>query len=485
MLEDKNISSYSRSSNCFEKPHAQEDILEQKRTELEDMFTVSADMLKTITQDFIQSLKDGLEKKDQTVPMFPAFVFGWPTGKETGHYLSLDLGGTNLRVCLVDLKGDGKFDITQSKFRLTDEQKHQDGKDLFDFCAKCVKDFVNKHFGSSSSIKDPISLGFTFSYPMVQEKIDHGKLVRWTKGFDNPNTEGKDCAEMLRASLKRFDVPVHLTSIINDTTGTLIASNYVSSDSKIACIFGTGCNAAYMEHVSNIPKLKGFDIPEDTDMAINCEYGAFGSYGSPVLEPVRTKYDEYIDSHSNKPSEQMYEKMISGMYLGEIFRLILCDLVDDGVLFLGQNTYKIEKPFVFDTAFLSLIESDPTDELLTVMGLFSYFFNLDTEIKERLFFRRVAQLIGLRSARLSACGISAIALKMGYDKEGCHVGCDGSLYSKYPGFADRLHEALVDIIGEGGRKIHSRQAEDGSGAGSAVIAAMTKARKEAGHIAHR
>ena len=37
-------------------------------------------------------------------------------------------------------------------------------------------------------------------------------------------------------------------------------------------------------------------------------------------------------------------------------RLVICELIDEGVLFLGQNTYKLEKPYCFDTAFLSLME---------------------------------------------------------------------------------------------------------------------------------
>ena len=37
-------------------------------------------------------------------------------------------------------------------------------------------------------------------------------------------------------------------------------------------------------------------------------------------------------------------------------RLVICELIDEGVLFLGQNTYKLENPYVFDSAFLSLME---------------------------------------------------------------------------------------------------------------------------------
>ena len=41
---------------------------------------------------------------------------------------------------------------------------------------------------------------------------------------------------------------------------------------RIACIFGTGCNAAYMERVKDIPKIANLGIDPDTEMAINCEW---------------------------------------------------------------------------------------------------------------------------------------------------------------------------------------------------------------------
>jgi hexokinase len=79
-----------------------------------------------------------------------------------------------------------------------------------------------------------------------QERIDHGVLTQWTKGFGASGVEGEDAAALFRKSLKKFvssstslclfsrtvmlipfllqDVPVELTALINDTTGTLIAS---------------------------------------------------------------------------------------------------------------------------------------------------------------------------------------------------------------------------------------------------------------------
>jgi len=448
----------------------------------ESLFTLTPQRMRMIVEAFKDALELGLQKENQVVPMIPTFVFGWPEGQEIGDYLALDLGGTNLRVCLVTLQGDGKFEVAQAKYRLTEEQKHEDAQKLFDFCAECLKTFLEANIGEEkgSLIKpgQELPLGFTFSYPCIQNKIDHGQLIRWTKGFAAPNAEGEDIAEMFRHSLANANLPIKLRALINDTTGTLIASHYVDTQTKIACIFGTGCNAAYMEKVSAIEKISSLGIDPDAEMVINCEWGAFDSFEHEHLP--RTKYDAIVDETSNKPGEQAFEKLISGAYLGEILRLVICELIDEGVIFLGQNTYKIERPYVFDTAFLSLMESDPTDELLMIIGIFSHFFALETTLAERQFFRALAKLIGRRAARLSACGIAAIVSRMGYLDEGCLVGADGSLYNKYPGFADRIHEGLRDVLGEKGRNIVTHHAEDGSGVGSAIIAAMTKKRRDAG-----
>lgn len=116
--------------------------------------------------------------------MIPTFVFGWPTGQESGDFLALDLGsftirscqsiltniqftgGTNLRVCLVTLQGEGKFEMTQTKYRLTEEQKQDEGTKLFDFCAECLKTFIDTNFTDEdgNSLLKPgelLPLGFT------------------------------------------------------------------------------------------------------------------------------------------------------------------------------------------------------------------------------------------------------------------------------------------------------------------------------------
>lgn len=37
-----------------------------------------------------------------------------------------------------------------------------------------------------------------------QDRIDHGVLIRWTKGFGAPGAEGKDCAELFKQGLEKY-----------------------------------------------------------------------------------------------------------------------------------------------------------------------------------------------------------------------------------------------------------------------------------------
>ena len=135
----------------------------------------------------------------------------------------------------------------------------------------------------------------------------------------------------------------------------MIASAYTDTKMKIGCIFGTGCNAAYMEHAKDVPKLAHMNLPPDTLMAINCEWGAFDNEHKVL---PRTPYDIIIDNDSPRPGQQAFEKMIAGLYLGEIFRLVMVDLHDNHEvhIFGGQDISKLRRPYTLDSSFLSLIE---------------------------------------------------------------------------------------------------------------------------------
>lgn len=410
---------------------------------------------------------------------------GFPDGHETGTFLALDMGGTNLRVCeIILLEEKGEFDIIQSKYRMPQDLKTGESEELWEYIADCIQQFIEYHHEVEDLEQlDKIPLGFTFSFPATQNYIDNGILQRWTKGFDISGVEGKDVAPLFEAAIAKRKLPIRLSALINDTTGTLIASAYTDDTMRIGCIFGTGCNAAYMENCGSVPKIASYNLPPNMPIAINCEYGAFDN--EHVVLP-RTPYDVVVDNDSPRPGQQAFEKMIAGLYLGELFRLVLVDLHDNKSckVFQGQDIGKLRKAYTLDSSFLSMIEEDPFENLSETGDLFLRELGIKTNKPELELCRRLAELIGTRAARLSACGVAAICKKKNI--ETCHVGADGSVFNKYPHFKARGAVALREILDwQKGEKdpISILAAEDGSGVGAALIAALTIKRVKAGNLA--
>jgi len=142
------------------------------------------------------------------------WVLGFPTGEEKGEYLTVDLGGTNLRVCWIVLPGKGKDkNVTQDSYHLPDELKTGEAHQLWDFITESLEKFIKERDLKNDS-ENPLPLGFTFSYPATQDFIDHGVLQTWTKGFDIKGVEQHDAAQQLRDAMAQ---KVHHSSYVSGT----------------------------------------------------------------------------------------------------------------------------------------------------------------------------------------------------------------------------------------------------------------------------
>ncbi|KAI8837584.1 hypothetical protein BC829DRAFT_404965 [Chytridium lagenaria] len=407
---------------------------------MDKLFSVPADKLNQICRHMVVEMKKGLQDDRQTLKMIPSHVTNRPNGTETGSFLALDLGGSNFRVCEVTLEGNGIARMKQRKYTVADELKTGSGDQLFDFFADCVGAFLDDIDTPATKGKER-KLGFTFSFPVQQTAINKGSLMTWTKGFHASGVEGKDVVDCLQAALKRKGLNVSTSALVNDTVGTLISHAYFSPNTYVGVILGTGTNAAYVEQLSNVPKLK--DAPAGaTEMIINTEWGAFDNEN--IILPI-TQYDTLLDRQSSNPGAQVFEKLISGMYLGEIVRVALIDLIktgDDHTLDLSDTKQVLE-------------------DLLKITR---------TTRSDRLIVKGICELVGKRAARLSAAGIAAIVTKINR-LDGCVIAIDGSLFELYPHFANRMRDALREMLGLSAENIVLEQARDGSGQGAALIAA--------------
>lgn len=463
--------------------------LKKAVNEITSAFEVDDAFLRRSTNHFLRSMDAGLANDTPMrtyMPMIPTFVTSIPTGKEKGLYLASDMGGTNFRVCSINLKGDHTFDLKQSKYPIPlDLMKGTTSDALFSFFATKVDGFLKEHHDDLDE-STRLKMGFTFSFPVEQTAIDRGSLIRWTKGFDLPDCVGRDVVEFFQKHLDVQNIPVDIVALANDTVGTLLSRSYSNNSVKnnantiIGCIFGTGTNGAYFEKLSRVHKLGNTELPKGTKgMLINTEWGSFDN----SLEVLpRTKFDDIVDKETSNVGYHLFEKRISGMFLGELLRVSLMSLFEKGLIF--QDLYKsrnntlphrLIEPFLLSSEVLSYLEIDDSTDLKMSELILENHLRLPTSKEERAVIQSLTRAISRRAAYLSAIPIAAITLRVKDefdDDKDLEVGCDGAMVEFYPGFREKIMEAIniINPLKGLSKKLYLRIAKDGSGVGAALCA---------------
>ncbi|XP_062957835.1 hexokinase-1 [Cynocephalus volans] len=431
-------------------------------------FHLTKEMLLEVKRRMRVEMELGLKKQTHdkaVVKMLPSFVRSTPDGTEHGDFLALDLGGTNFRVLLVKIRSGKKRTVEMHNkiYAIPIEIMQGTGEELFDHIVSCISDFLD-YMG----IKGPrMPLGFTFSFPCKQTSLDAGILVTWTKGFKATDCVGNDVVTLLRDAVKRreeFDLDV--VAVVNDTVGTMMTCAYEEPTCEVGLIAGTGSNACYMEEMKNVEMVEG----NEGQMCINMEWGAFGDNG--CLDDIRTNYDRLVDEYSLNPGKQRFEKMISGMYLGEIVRNILIDFTKKGFLFRGQISETLKTRGIFETKFLSQIESDRL-ALLQVRAILQQ-LGLNSTCDDSILVKTVCGVVSRRAAQLCGAGMAAVVDKIrenrGLDHLNVTVGVDGTLYKLHPHFSRIMYQTVKELSPK--CSVSFLLSEDGSGKGAALITAV-------------
>ncbi|XP_074460344.1 hexokinase-3 isoform X3 [Larus michahellis] len=399
---------------------------------------------------------------NSSVRMLPTYVRGTPDGTERGEFLALDLGGTNFRVLVVRVAEDG-IRMASEIYLIPTNIMQGTGEALFDHIIDCIMDFQLKQ----DLMEQVLPLGFTFSFPCQQLGLDKAVLLTWTKGFSASGCVGEDVVQLLREAARRKQhLALKVVAVVNDTVGTMMSCGYDDPKCEIGLIVGTGTNACYMEEMQNVGTVEG----EQGRMCINMEWGAFGDNG--CLDHIFTDFDRLVDEKTINPGKQRFEKLISGMYLGEIVRYILLALVEKQVLFRGKPCPRLQTRDIFKTKFLSTIEIDGL-ALQQVQAILQD-LELDASFEDSVLVREVCQTVSLRAAQLCAAGLAAVVEKMrenrGLSQLAVTVGVDGTLYKVHPCFSQHLQKMLRELAPN--CTVTFLQSEDGSGKGAALVAAV-------------
>jgi len=261
--------------------------------------------------------------------------------------------------------------------------------------------------------------------------------------------------------------------LINDTVGTLLAGCYqeVKSDTCVGVILGTGTNACYIEKIENIKKLH-YPASKDEVMVVNLESGNFGSRLDRInIDLPLTQWDRILNNESNNPDHQLFEKQVSGMYLGEIVRIILCNMIESESIFKKLPEFCLNQPYRLSTEDCSYIEKDNTS-ILDAVGMKLISFGIESTLEERQFVKSIVHAVASRGATLAATQIAACLKQMNKEHKEVVIAVDGSLFEKYFGFKEMIEQSLQLLLKH--NKFKLILAKDGSGVGAALASFMQK-----------
>ena len=391
---------------------------------------------------FRWDMEQGLKNTEySSLQMLPSFI-GLPKGTETGEFLTLDFGGTNVRATVIRLLGNGRYEqvrraektLVCDEYNLICAQATCD--ELFDFLTRIIGEAI------AGDKETTYFLGHTFSFGSQQLDINKARLIKWAKEFAVPGVEGQDInALLMKALLEAGYSNVKPVAIINDTVAVQLAAAYRYPDTQIGSIYATGHNTCYMERMPDVGRPA---------CILNMESGGFAKL-------IPTQWDIELDKRSEQPGRQRLEKMVSGRYMGMLFNQLLMQL------------FSLDKSPNLSAVDMSAIMEDKSAVITLLPDIIGV---MDDDLTEKV--KSLAKAITVRSARLVAATWAGTLWHLaGNDKIlPQHIAVDGSVYQHMPYVQENVRRALYEILGEDAAAIEPVLIKDGSSVGAAIAAAV-------------
>lgn len=191
-----------------------------------------------------------------------------------------------------------------------------------------------------------------------QTSLGGGKLQAMGKGFlADKGLVGQDLGDIIKTACHSQNLHVQLQAILNDSSACLLSRAYSHPNTRFGLILGTGVNIAAYMPVSTMGRPK-FGVRPDgwfdeaSHVIVNTELGMFGTGILPL-----TRWDKQLVKQHPRPDFQPLEHMVSGMYLGEIVRLIMIEAIETTGLLGGVLPSSLTTNYTLGTDTLSMIEA--------------------------------------------------------------------------------------------------------------------------------
>uniref|UniRef100_A0A240SX15 Phosphotransferase n=1 Tax=Glossina morsitans morsitans TaxID=37546 RepID=A0A240SX15_GLOMM len=455
----------------------QQDEIESNRTIVEDFckpFVLNEETSQQVSDLFLAEIKKGLCKYTQPkadIKCYPTHVEKLPTRCEQGKFLALDVGGSNFRISLFIIQDVDNTKVESQDFQLPPKVLTGPGEHLFEFFAECMSNFIQTH----ELQEEEFHLGFTFSFPLMKTSLKEAILISWSKDFQCKDVVGHDVVAMLEAALSRRD-NIHIKDIfvLNGTTATLISCAWKHKETKIGVTIDRDTNAVYEEKMKHIQLFS--EERFNSTMLINTQWGSFGNHGA--LNFMRSPIDFALDESSTNPHEAIFEKMVAGMYIGEIVRLTMIECINAGALLKGNLSEQIRKQMVFDTKHMSQIENEKGDAYQSTRQILETLGYKEATNEDCENIRYICNKVSTRSAELIAICLACLIDRIGDPY--IVIGIDGEMYSSYPNYHERLRKKTKQLV-RPEHKFSLQLTEGGTGHGAALLAAAETVERRHNH----
>ncbi|EDK36382.2 hypothetical protein PGUG_00480 [Meyerozyma guilliermondii ATCC 6260] len=289
------------------------------------------------------------------------------TGNECGSYLVIDLGGSTLRVAVIDIAAplsddeedrSGRIEVViENKWEINDSFKNINNK-FFDFIASKIFETLNSQSLIAIDPNTIINTGITWSFPLDSISHNRGKIVHVSKGYTvDPEIYNQDLKQVLESAMKRqHDLSLDVKVIINDSLAVYAAGSFVDAYMKLAMVLGTGANMCCSLDTAKLHSEKTLDSDA---VLLNSELSMFGMN---LSQDLSTPYDKIVDDRFHRASLnfkphmevdpdtmsifQPSELMASGRYLPELTRLVMVDMIKDGELFASIDRKSLKSLYI-------------------------------------------------------------------------------------------------------------------------------------------
>jgi hexokinase len=420
----------------------------------EQMIAAEAYDADVMLNSFLEEMAKGINGEASSLAMIPAYVNAEGQVPVNTSVAVIDAGGTNLRTCIASFDQQGSAEISRFNKQPMPGRDHEISTD--EFYAILADEL--------EPIKDEFdSIGFCFSYPAAILPNYDGRLLHWTKEIKIPELVGKHIGAGLLAVLAERGIQGKKIVILNDTVAALLAGmakgQTFKASSYVGLILGTGVNAAYVEHNENIGKLDGY--LESGSQVINIESGGFSVFKRGI-------FDLQLDERTENAGGHVFEKMVSGVYLGSITLELLQALASENLfspsggaalaIMKDLSTIHIDNLAAHNGRDIGVLSTD-------------VFTDLDRDIMKTIF-----EAVVERAALFAAVSLAAAVVKCGEGNDPERPVCiniDGTTYYKTYQLAEKTQAYLERMLKA--RNLHFRciHVDDAPVVGAAIAGLTT------------